>query len=196
MKVCSGCNAVIDDEALFCTSCGKKFEEEINPQNSESTEIPANEYSSENTNSAYNTNNAGYGNYGYGDGNPSYNNMDAAFAVDPTDHTAEFDAEDISANKPFAMLVYIGSIVGLIVSILMKKDSRYLDFHIRQSVKIYIIELLCVLLCMFLSWLIIPMIIAIIAIIVLLVVRVICFVQVAKGQSKEPEIIKSIGFLK
>jgi uncharacterized membrane protein len=99
-------------------------------------------------------------------------------------------------GKPFAMLVYIGSIVGLIVSILMKKDSRYLDFHIRQSVKIYIIELLCVLLCMFLSWLIIPMIIAIIAIIVLLVVRVICFVQVAKGQSKEPEIIKSIGFLK
>ena len=196
MKVCSGCNAVIDDEALFCTSCGKKFEEEINPQNAESTEIPANEYSSENTNSAYNTNNTGYGNYGYGDGNPSYNNMDAAFSVDPTDHTAEFDAEDISANKPFAMLVYIGSIVGLIVSILMKKDSRYLDFHIRQSVKIYIIELLCVLLCMFLSWLIIPMIIAIIAIIVLLVVRVICFVQVAKGQSKEPEIIKSIGFLK
>ena len=183
MKVCPVCNSIVDDKAVFCTACGNKFEKTAEPENY------GNNFANTNNNDAYSSNDVSYG------GAP-YTNAGGAFTADPTDHTAEFDAEDISSNKIFALLVYVGGIVGLLIAILMKKDSAYLDFHIRQSVKIYITELICIFVGSILSCLVIPMIAALIAVIVLFVIRIICFVQVAQGQSKEPYIVKGLNFLK
>lgn len=183
MKTCPGCNSAIDDRAIFCTVCGNKFEENAD------SEICDNDFVNTNDAGAYSSNDASC------DGAP-YADAGCVFTADPTDHTAEFDAADVSSNKPLALLVYIGGIVGLVIAILMKKDSRYLDFHIRQSVKIYITELICVVVGSILSCFILPMIAAMIAVVVLLVVRIICFVQVAEGKSKEPYIVKGLNFLK
>lgn len=182
MKICPACNSVMDDNVLFCTVCGSKF-----------SETNDGGFANTNDSGAYSSNSTSYNN---SFGNTQYDNAGGVFTADTSDHTAEFDVEDVASNKLFAMLIYIGSVVGLIVAILMKKDSPYLDFHIRQGVKIYITELLFILPCALLSWLVIPAIIAMIVAVILLVIRVICFVQVAQGKSKEPEIIKTIDFLK
>lgn len=51
--------------------------------------------------------------------------------VDPYDHTAEFDAKDVSNNKVYAMLLYLMGIVGIVIALLASRDSDYLKFHIR-----------------------------------------------------------------
>ncbi len=186
MKTCPSCNAVMDDGTLFCTSCGTKIED-----------APVNQAPFNPTPAYDNAPNSGYAptpNPGYTSAyNPGYGSAPVA---DPTDHTAEFTAEDVSANKPFAMLVYIGGIVGLLIALFLKKESAYLDFHIRQAVKIYLTEVLATTLCALLSCLVIPMFALPIVVIVLLVVRIICFFNVAKGLSKEPAIVKNLDFLK
>ncbi len=114
-------------------------------------------------------------------------------AYDPADHTAEFDAQDISDNKPFAMVVYIMSIVGIIIALLASKDSPYVKFHLRQAIKFEICTILSAVLCVipFLGWVAFGVCNAII-----LVLKIIAFFQVCGGKAKEPAIIKSLKFLK
>ncbi len=156
MKNCPGCNAVMEDETVFCTVCGAKFDE---------ADAEAPKYES-------------------------------AEVFDAESEVPEFTAEDISNNKPIAMLAYLGGTIGLILAAICKKDSAFVDFHFRQSLKIYIVELLATLICAIGSVLIIPALIAPVVITILLVVRIICFVNVAKGVSKEPAIVKGFKFLK
>ncbi len=115
--------------------------------------------------------------------------------ADPTDHTAEFDPKDISDNKVFAMLPYILSFFGIIISLLASSASPYTMFHVRQGLKIMVVEILVYVvgaLVPFLGWfLVLP-----IGSIILFVVQIICFFRVCGGSAKEPPIIKSLGFLK
>lgn len=114
-------------------------------------------------------------------------------AFDPTDHTAEFDPQDISDNKIFAMSAYLLGALGIIIALLAGGQSPYAMFHARQSLKISIVGILCVVVMAipFIGW-----IIGGIASIVIAVIAIICFVQVCKGQAKEPAIIKDFKFLK
>ena len=114
-------------------------------------------------------------------------------AYDPTDHTAEFDAQDISDNKPFAMLVYLVGIIGVIIALLASKDSAYLKFHIRQEIKLDVCMVLAAFFCIipFLGWAAFGICSAIIT-----VLKIIAFFQVCGNKSKEPAIIKNLKFLK
>jgi uncharacterized membrane protein len=114
-------------------------------------------------------------------------------AYDPYDHTFEFDAQDISDNKCFAMLVYIMSIVGIIIALLASKDSPYTKFHIRQAIKLEVCTILSAVLCVipFLGWIAFGVCNAII-----LVLKIIAFFQVCGGKAKEPAIIRGLKFLK
>ena len=114
-------------------------------------------------------------------------------AYDPADHTAEFDAKDVSDNKPFAMLVYLTSFFGVVIALLASKDSEYLKFHIRQEIKLDVCWILAAVLTVipFLGWLCFVVCSAIIG-----VLKIIAFFQVCGNKSKEPAIIKSMGFLK
>lgn len=116
--------------------------------------------------------------------------------VDPYDHTAEFDAKDVSDNKVYAMLMYLTSIVGIIVALLASRDSEYLKFHIRQVVKFLVVEILsCVVMAVLAFTIIVPFVGGI-WMLVLVVVQIICFFRVCAGKSVEPPIIRSIDFLK
>ncbi len=116
--------------------------------------------------------------------------------VDPYDHTAEFDTKDVSDNKVYAMLMYLTSIIGIIVALLASRDSAYLKFHIRQVVKLLVVEILsCVVMAVLAFTIIVPFIVAI-WILVLAVIQIICFFRVCAGKSVEPPIVRSIGFLK
>lgn len=114
-------------------------------------------------------------------------------AVDPKDHTAEFDAKDISDNKVFAMIAYVLGVVGVVIALLAAQKSDYAMFHTRQSLKITICETLLIVLMIipFLGWIVMG-----VCAMILLVVRIIMFFQVCKGQAKDAPIVGGFGFLK
>ena len=113
--------------------------------------------------------------------------------TNPNDHTAEFSAEDISQNKVLAMVPYLLGIFGIIISLLASGTSPYAAFHVKQALKIYVVQVISVVLCIIpiLGW-----IVAGIWSIISLVITVICFIQVCKGEAKEPAIICNFKFLK
>lgn len=117
-------------------------------------------------------------------------------AFDPADHTAEFDPQDISDNKVVCMLVYLSSFLGIIIALLIGKDSPYVNFHLRQALKFLVCEILLGLIAAVLAFTLIVPIAAGIAICVLAVIQLICFFQVCQGKAKEPAIIRSLSFLK
>ena len=115
---------------------------------------------------------------------------------DPFDHTGEFEQEDILENKLVAMLVYLLDFVGIIIALLMGTHSSYIHFHIRQSMKYTVLEILVVLASLVLCWTFIVPIAGAVALVALSVIKFLSFIQVCKGEAKEPAIIRSIGFLK
>ena len=116
--------------------------------------------------------------------------------VDSADHTAEFDAADISDNKVIAMLPYLLGVVGLIAALLAKGNSPYANFHARQYLKICVCQAIVAICSAVLCWTILVPIAGGVCVIILLVVRIICFFQICKGQAKEPAIVCKLGFLK
>jgi uncharacterized membrane protein len=119
-----------------------------------------------------------------------------AAVTDIYDHTSEFSPEDIANNKLYAILMYCVSLMGIIIGLLAAGDSPYVRFHVKQSLKLFICEVLLGLITAALFWTIIVGIAGGIAIVVLAVVDIICLVNACKGLAKEPPIVCKIGFLK
>lgn len=117
----------------------------------------------------------------------------AAPVVDVDDHTADFDPRDISENKVVAMLPYLLGLVGILLASILAADSLYARFHVKTALKFVVCEVIsCIALIIpFLGWIACG-----VAFIIILVLRIIAFIQVCKGQAKDPAIIKSFGFLK
>lgn len=125
------------------------------------------------------------------------NNYRANEIYDEFDHTSEFDPKDISDNKVMAIICYILGVFGIIIALLGSHDSPYTAFHVRQSLKITVVTVLMWAIAALTCWLFfIPVIAAGIMTIVFAVIEIICFVQVCKGEAKEPAIIRSLKFLK
>lgn len=116
--------------------------------------------------------------------------------VPPTDHTAEFDAEDVSQNKVIAMAAYVLGTIGIIIALLAAPGSKYCAFHCRQALKLDIVGILISICTGLLFWTIIVPIVGGVCLIIVFVLRIMCFFNVCKGQAKEPAIISSLGFLK
>ena len=116
--------------------------------------------------------------------------------VDPTDHTGEFSADDISENKVVAMLPYLLGVAGLIIALLARGNSPYANFHVRQYLKICVCQAIVVICSAVLFWTILVPIAGSICEVILLVVRIIVFFQVCRGKAEEPPIISRLGFLK
>lgn len=120
--------------------------------------------------------------------------------VMPYDHTAEFDPKDVSDNKVICMAVYLMGIMGTVIAMLASGSSPYVAFHVRQALKITILNTL-VSICS-LPLLIIPLVNLVILFallvwqIVVLVIRVICFSNICSGKAMEPPIVRGVGFLK
>ena len=173
---CPKCGAQVNDNSSFCTGCGNPIGG-ANPQMGAPTGNPNPQM-------------------GAPMGNPQMGMPQQAYYVNPTDHTAEFDAKDISDNKVMAMLPYLMGTIGIVIALLASRESAYTYFHVRQAVKITVVETLLAIVTALLFWTIIVPVIGGIAILVLGVINIICFFQVCGGKAKEPAIISSLNFLK
>lgn len=116
--------------------------------------------------------------------------------VDPYNHTNEFDASDISENKAVAMLPYLLGTIGLLIAALLSKSSKYVTFHLKQALKILVVEAILIILAAILFITIIVPIAAGICFIILFVLKIIQFFSICSGKAKEVPIIRSLGFLK
>lgn len=167
MKPCPNCRCQVNEDASFCPVCGTTLDTvPILPNHHE--QIPSDP--------------------------PVYLPPEPVF--DSYDHTEEFNAEDIAETKLVCMIVYLLHFVGVIIALLMYKESTYVQFHIRQSLRITVAEVLLTLLSLVLCWSFVVPILGAIGLIVLMVIRFVSFTQVCTGKAKEPALIRSIAFLK
>lgn len=120
------------------------------------------------------------------------------YDVSSHDHTAEFDAQDVSENKLYSLLAYLTGPLGIAIAVLINKESPYLMFHVRQSIKFTVLSALNTLLITFLTltFILSPLtIIPAIFEIILLIVKFICIIKVCKGKSTDAPIVRSFKFL-
>ncbi len=226
MKVCPVCSAVMDDDTLFCTSCGNRFSEAApasQPVNNDATDsvfaspspvsytpvapAPVQEPAAPiqepvaPVQDAYIPPVAPVPPVNTAPMNYTTMPMTPPAApvmapVDPADHTAEFTAEDVSAHKVYALLVYIAGIIGIIPALLIGKDSPYLKFHVQQKMKMMVASTLVTLVGSVTSFLILPAIAVGIVAIIVFVLNLICFFKTASGKSVEVPLIKDIKLFK
>ena len=166
MKICSNCGARLGDDARFCTQCGMAMGS-VNARTYESYDQGQNQYQYQQT-------------------------------IDPYDHTSEFDADDISDNKVYCMLVYLAGIIGIIVALLASGADRsaYINFHVRQGIKFFVVTTLSSLIALVLCWTVVVPVIYCIWEIIIIILKLIAFFQVCAGKAKEPAIIRLLPFLK
>ena len=201
MKICANCGTSVPDDAAFCNNCGSAMTETPASENAGTPAAPSADANAASSQPAPAPVPApapapqpGFQQQPYGQApyqQPQYQQPYVAF--DPKDHTSEFDPKDIADNKLFAILPYLFScIAGIIVGIYVK-DSEFVKFHIKNSIRIDITVLLLLVLCIipFIGW-----VVAILGLIVVSVIDIIAIVWAFQGKAKELPIISSIGFLK
>lgn len=178
---CPKCGNEMSDGSTFCSNCGTPLGG--NAQNN-NTGMPQE--------NPQNINNE------MPQGNPQmYNGAPYAQpTVDPKDHTAEYDAKDISDNKVMAMIPYLMGTIGVVIALLASRESAFTYFHVRQALKISVVTMLVSIVTALLCWTVIVPIAGGICMVVLFVVRIICFFNVCSGKAKEAAIVSSLGFLR
>ena len=187
MKVCPNCKNNVEDNAVFCVVCGTNVA-------SSQSEPPVVEYVQQTQPQSQMPPQGAQ--QVPPQGAPNYTVPPVSQpTVDQFDHTGEFDAKDIEENKMYALLVYLLSVLGIVIAMLVKKDSRYLEFHIKQGLKLVIAETIVGIATALLCWTCIVPVAGSIALIALTVVQIICIIDVCQGKAKVAPIIRSIKFL-
>lgn len=115
--------------------------------------------------------------------------------VNTYDHTTDFDAQDISDNKVYAMMAYLLDFIGIIIALMVAKESPYAKFHAKEAAKLTIVSYIVVFFTAVLAWTCIVPFAGCILAGILFVLKVIAFVQVCKGKAVEPWLIRSLKFL-
>lgn len=194
MKVCPNCKNNIDDASVFCAVCGANVTApQPEPQTTVEYAQPTPPQGAPEPSAAYAQQTPPQSQPVPPQGVPYYNG--AQPQADQFDHTSEFDEKDIADNKLIAMLIYLLGIIGIVVAFLVKKESPYLNFHIRQGIKFVIIETLASLATALLCWTCIAPVVGGVFLTALAVVQIIAFFDVCSGKAKEAPIVRSFKFL-
>lgn len=167
MKNCPNCRSQVKDEAIFCPVCGTMLDVVSQPT-------------------------AEYFRPAAQEVQPPVPVIDVP---DLYDHTDDFSQEDILENRLACMCVYLLDFIGVIIALLMCSSSPYAKFHIRQSLKFTVAEVLITIASVLLCWTFIVPIIGAIGLLILLILKLICFADVCNGLAKDAPIIRNLKFL-
>ncbi len=193
MKVCPNCHNNIEDSAMFCTVCGAN---QSTAQNTQQVPPQPQVQSAQQVPPQYMPPNSPEQNNQVPPQSVPYYAAPVQRPVEKYDFSDDFKQEDIAENKLMAMIVYLLGLVGIALAFLKKSDSPYLDFHLKQGLKLIIVEAIVLFATVLLGWTVIVAVAGAIALVILAVIRIICFVDVCKGKAKTPVIIREFGFLK
>ena len=94
------------------------------------------------------------------------------------------------------MCCYLLGPVGVIIGLLAARDSRFLRFHIRQSLGFVILNVILSLVMGLLVWTILVPIAGGVLMAILLVVRAAAFMDAARGKAVDAWLLRSFSFLK
>lgn len=111
------------------------------------------------------------------------------------DFTSDFDENDIAENKIFAMSVYALSVVGIVIALLAAGDSAFVRFHVKEALKISILEIVTSIVTLILFWTVIVPVLGGIIALLMTIARVIGFVNVCKGKAIRAFVVRDIDFL-
>ncbi len=182
MKECPNCRNQITDSSVFCPVCGTAVG--IAPQFSSQEKAEFRHKADE----AF---------------NPPPIDAPTAPYIDPFDHTSIFESADISENKPAVMLAYLLGPFGILIALLSSGDSAYARFHIKQSMKLTVAEILGIVLiavASYIMWSIrlrmLMFFVVIASFAALVILHLLCFYQVCKGKAVEVYIVRNLRFLK
>ena len=105
-----------------------------------------------------------------------------------SDFTAEYEAEDIAANKYLALFCYLG-FLGLILALLAGQGSRFIRFHANQGLVLQVFQIALIVVCIIpiLGW-----IVAGIGSIFALVLMIMGIVYSCQGRAQELPLIGRI----
>ena len=73
------------------------------------------------------------------------------------DFTSNFDEKDIAENKIFAMSVYALNVVGIVIALLAAGNSAFVRFHVKEALKISILEIVTSIVTLILFWTVMSM---------------------------------------
>lgn len=181
MKICPNCRNQIKEDAVFCPVCGTAISiaPQYEPQPSQSSREFDTIYS------------------------PSPVYTPPVPQVDPYDHTKDFVLSDISENKATAMLAYLLGPLGILMALMAAGSSKYVDFHVKQAMKLTVAEILGILALVVFSFLLwnirlraFMFFVIAVALIGLVVLHLLCFLQICRGKAIEVYLVRNLKFLK
>lgn len=111
------------------------------------------------------------------------------------DFTSNFDEKDIAENKIFAMSVYALNVVGIVIALLAAGNSAFVRFHVKEALKISILEIVTSIVTLILFWTVIVPVLGGIIALLMTIARVIGFVNVCKGKAIRAFVVRDIDFL-
>ena len=180
MKICNKCGAELNDDVKFCSNCGDQVDataQEVENKQPEAESKTA-EYQKK-VETAVND------------------------FMNTKDETSEFEAEDISKNKIFAVLSYIS--ILFIIPLLAAPQSKFAKFHANQGLVLFIAEVLSgvvssvlTAIFTFISFSLGALIGALFSVVslVLFIFAIIGIVNAAQGKAKELPLIGNFRFIK
>jgi uncharacterized membrane protein len=253
MKICPKCGEKLEDAVNFCTCCGAALnnvhpaaDEQADLHNAAAWSAASADDNTANQKTAAEEGGAAFdrktdadaaANAGsrpypqdlqpFPNGNGSYSMPygSGQLYYNPYDHTADFKPNDISDNKAMAMILYLTGGIGLLMGLLYRR-SPYVTFHLRQILKLYVLELLTgicagiigVIISLFsigtlienlsygmsgfASFLMgsavftVPLFISGIVGFIIMIVKIICFFHVCSGKAIEAPVVRAIRFMR
>ena len=187
MSLCPNCGAQAPDGAVFCSNCGANLAAAAQAAAEQATFGQQQQQAyQQNFNQNFNQNYE----------QQFHQNQQQMYTKPATDHTDEFEADDISKNKVIAMAAYLLGTLGVIVALLAAPQSPYATFHSRQALKLAIVEAMVTIVTVVLFWTIIIPFAGVICMGIIWVLRIIGVFNVASGKAKEVPILSAFPFLK
>ncbi len=201
MKICSTCGFECENEITVCPTCGKSTDGSEKDKDSRQQNDPFEEYrrqiesrmrEQENRiNAIKEQMNTKTDN----EAAEAARKADRASKKAQWDKTDYFTADDIENYRVVCALTYLAGIFGIIVALLTDRESQYLAFHIKESLKITVCAAFLSMGALLFSWTVIVPFVCMAGLFVLAAVSIISAVWALQGKSVHAVIIRNLTIL-
>lgn len=201
MKICSTCGFECEDGITVCPTCGKSTDGSEKDTDSRQQNDPFEEYrrqiesrmrEQENRINAIKEQMSSKADNEAAEDKKKTDRAEKKAQWDKTDY---FTADDIENYRVVCALAYLAGIFGIIAALLTDRESQYLAFHIKESLKITVCAAFLSMASLLFSWTVIVPFLCIAGLFVLAVVSIISAVWALQGKSVHAVIIRNLTIL-